>query len=124
MAGRRLHERYLPQLLQLVLDGKIDTTDLISRRPPLEQAPEGYKNFKGNQNEWTKVVLKPWFSGQQPQAKRSSRAGSVTINRPRDSRTAPSRSSALTAVLMLVRCTPMARARIAWVVRNSGPAIW
>ena len=41
------------------LDGKIDTTDLISHRLPLEQAPEGYKNFKENQNEWTKVVLKP-----------------------------------------------------------------
>jgi len=25
----------------------------------LEQAPEGYKNFKENQNEWTKVVLLP-----------------------------------------------------------------
>jgi threonine dehydrogenase-like Zn-dependent dehydrogenase len=43
----------------LILDGKIDTTDLISHRLPLEQAPEGYKNFKEKQNEWTKVVLLP-----------------------------------------------------------------
>lgn len=57
--GQTHVQRYLPQLLQLVLDGKIDTTDLISHRLPLEQAPEGYKNFKDNQNEWTKVVLKP-----------------------------------------------------------------
>lgn len=57
--GQTHVQRYLPQLLQLVLDGKIDTTDLISHRLPLEQAPEGYKNFKENQNEWTKVVLKP-----------------------------------------------------------------
>jgi len=52
-------QNYLPALLQLILDGRIDTTDLISHRLPLEQAAEGYKNFKENQNEWTKVVLKP-----------------------------------------------------------------
>ena len=39
--------------------GRIDTTDLISHRLPLEQAAEGYKNYKENQNEWTKVVLLP-----------------------------------------------------------------
>ena len=38
---------------------KPDTTFLISHRLPLEKAPEGYKNFKEQQNEWTKVVLKP-----------------------------------------------------------------
>jgi threonine dehydrogenase-like Zn-dependent dehydrogenase len=43
----------------MILDRKIDTTDLISHRLPLEEAAEGYKNFKENQNEWTKVVLKP-----------------------------------------------------------------
>ena len=57
--GQTHVQRYLPQLLQMILEGKIDTTDLISHRLPLEQAPEGYKNFKENQNEWTKVVLKP-----------------------------------------------------------------
>nr|WP_292074929.1 zinc-binding dehydrogenase [Brevundimonas sp. UBA7616] len=57
--GQTHVQNYLPQLLQLILDGKIDTTDLISHRLPLEQAPEGYKNFKENQNDWTKVVLKP-----------------------------------------------------------------
>ena len=25
----------------------------------LEEAAEGYRNFSDNQNEWTKVVLKP-----------------------------------------------------------------
>lgn len=52
-------QNYLPQLLELILEGKTDTTDLISHRLPLEQAAEGYKNFKENQNEWTKVVLQP-----------------------------------------------------------------
>ena len=57
--GQTHVQKYLPELLQLVLDGKIDTTDLISHRLPLEQAPEAYKNFHDNPNEWTKVVLKP-----------------------------------------------------------------
>jgi threonine dehydrogenase-like Zn-dependent dehydrogenase len=43
----------------MIPDRKIDTTDLITHRLSLEQAAEGYKNVKENQNEWTKVVLKP-----------------------------------------------------------------
>ena len=43
----------------MILDGKIDTTFLISHRLSLEDAPEGYKNFKEKQNEYKKVVLKP-----------------------------------------------------------------
>ena len=57
--GQTHVQKYLPQLLELVMEGKIDTTDLISHRLPLEQAPEAYKNFHDNPNEWTKVVLKP-----------------------------------------------------------------
>ena len=40
-------------------EGKIDTTYIISHRLPLEDAPKGYKMFKEQQNEVTKVVLKP-----------------------------------------------------------------
>ena len=57
--GQTHVQKYLPELLQLILDGKVDTTDLISHRLPLEEAPTGYKNFHDNPNEWTKVVLKP-----------------------------------------------------------------
>jgi threonine dehydrogenase-like Zn-dependent dehydrogenase len=39
--------------------GQDRTTFLISHRLPLEEAPTGYKNFRDNQNEWTKVVLHP-----------------------------------------------------------------
>ena len=46
-------------LLEKIEDGTLDTTFLISHRLPLEQAAEGYKNFKEQQNEWTKVILKP-----------------------------------------------------------------
>lgn len=57
--GQTHVQKYLPELLKLVLEGRIDTTDLISHRLPLEQAPDAYKNFHDNPNEWTKVVLQP-----------------------------------------------------------------
>ncbi len=57
--GQTHVQKYLPQLLEMILEGRIDTTDLISHRLPLEQGPEAYRNFHSNQNEWTKVVLKP-----------------------------------------------------------------
>jgi threonine dehydrogenase-like Zn-dependent dehydrogenase len=49
----------MPGLLNAIMEGKIDTTFLISHTLPLEQAPQGYKMFHDNQNEVTKVVLKP-----------------------------------------------------------------
>ena len=57
--GQTHVQRYLQPLMEKIQAGEIDTTWLISHRLPLEQAPHGYKNFKDNQNEWTKVVLKP-----------------------------------------------------------------
>jgi threonine dehydrogenase-like Zn-dependent dehydrogenase len=41
------------------MEGKIDTEFLISHRMPLMDAPKGYKMFKDQQNETTKIVLKP-----------------------------------------------------------------
>jgi threonine dehydrogenase-like Zn-dependent dehydrogenase len=43
----------------MILDGKLDTTSLISHHLPLERAPDGYRLFKEKQNETIKVVLKP-----------------------------------------------------------------
>jgi threonine dehydrogenase-like Zn-dependent dehydrogenase len=57
--GQTHVQRYLKDLLRRIGEGEIDTTFLISHRLPLEQAAEGYANFKGKQDEWTKVVLKP-----------------------------------------------------------------
>ena len=57
--GQTHVQKYLKPLLQKIQDGELDTTFLISHRLPLEKAPEGYENFKENQSEWTKVVLKP-----------------------------------------------------------------
>jgi len=58
-SGQTHVQRYMRPLLDAILEGKIDTTFLISHRLPLEQAPEGYKLFHDKQNEATKVVLKP-----------------------------------------------------------------
>jgi threonine dehydrogenase-like Zn-dependent dehydrogenase len=51
-------QKYLPQLLDMIRDGRVDTTFLISHRLPLEEAPRGYEMFANEQNEVTKVVLK------------------------------------------------------------------
>ncbi len=58
-SGQTHVQRYTADLLRRIQEGEIDTTFLISHRLPLEEAPTGYKNFRDNQNEWTKVVLKP-----------------------------------------------------------------
>lgn len=57
--GQTHVHRYLPELLERIRERKIDTTFLISHRLPLEQAAEGYRMFANEQNETTKVVLKP-----------------------------------------------------------------
>ena len=56
--GQTHTQKYMAPLLEMIGEGKIDTTYLISHRLPLEQAVEGYRNFKTKQDEWTKVVLK------------------------------------------------------------------
>ena len=57
--GQTHVQHYLPGLLNAILEDKIDTTFLISHTLPLEEAPKGYDMFLNNQNEVTKVVLKP-----------------------------------------------------------------
>ena len=57
--GQTHVQRYLPALLSAIMEKKIDTTFLISHRMSLEDAPKGYKLFHDNQNETTKIVLKP-----------------------------------------------------------------
>jgi len=57
--GQTHVQKYLRPLLDIIGEGKIDTTYIISHHLPLEDAPEGYKMFKTKQDEVTKVVLKP-----------------------------------------------------------------
>ena len=57
--GQTHVQKYTAELLRRIQEGELDTTFLISHRLPLEDAARGYDNFKTNQNDWTKVVLKP-----------------------------------------------------------------
>ena len=57
--GQTHVQRYTRALYSAIAEGKIDSTFLISHRLPLDQGPTGYKNFKEEQDTWTKVVLKP-----------------------------------------------------------------
>jgi threonine dehydrogenase-like Zn-dependent dehydrogenase len=52
-------QRYLPKLLKLIEDGKIDPSFVITHRAPLEKGPELYKTFRDKQDGCIKVVLKP-----------------------------------------------------------------
>ncbi len=56
--GQTHTHRYMSKLLDMVVEGRIDPTFVISHRLPLEQAAEGYRMFKDQQDEVTKVVLK------------------------------------------------------------------
>ncbi len=58
-SGQTHVQRYLKDLLEKIEDGTLDTTFMISHRLPLEDAARGYKCFREEQNDWTKVVLKP-----------------------------------------------------------------
>ena len=55
--GQTHVHKYLPELLKHIQEGRIDPTWIISHRLPLDQAPEGYKQFAENKSEYTKVVL-------------------------------------------------------------------
>jgi threonine dehydrogenase-like Zn-dependent dehydrogenase len=58
-SGQTHVQKYMPKLLEMILQGKLDTTFLISHRMSLEEGPAGYKMFSDQKNEVTKVVLKP-----------------------------------------------------------------
>ena len=57
--GQTHVHKYMKPLLKLIEDGKIDPSFVISHRLNLIDAPEGYANFRNNQDEWIKVVMKP-----------------------------------------------------------------
>ena len=58
--GGQTHvQKYTRKLLEKIENDTLDTTFLISHRLPLERAAQGYKNFKEQQDTWTKVILKP-----------------------------------------------------------------
>jgi S-(hydroxymethyl)glutathione dehydrogenase / alcohol dehydrogenase len=49
----------MPKLFDLVTNGDIDPTDIITHKVPLEQASEAYRVFNDHEDEVIKVILKP-----------------------------------------------------------------
>lgn len=57
--GQTNVHRYLPRLLDYIVKGKIDPSEIISHRVSLDQAPDAYKTFQEKKDRCIKVVLKP-----------------------------------------------------------------
>jgi threonine dehydrogenase-like Zn-dependent dehydrogenase len=51
--------RYTEPLLQMIVDGKIDPSFVITHTAPLDQGPELYKTFREKKDGCIKVALKP-----------------------------------------------------------------
>jgi threonine dehydrogenase-like Zn-dependent dehydrogenase len=52
-------QHYMPKLLKLIEEGRIDPSFVITHRASLEEGPELYKAFRGKQDGCIKVVMKP-----------------------------------------------------------------
>jgi threonine dehydrogenase-like Zn-dependent dehydrogenase len=57
--GQTHVQRYLRPLLDLIEQGRIDPSFIVSHHMALEDAPEGFAMFSAKQDECTKIVLKP-----------------------------------------------------------------
>lgn len=57
--GQTHTQRYMRPLLELVQQGKIDPSFIITHRARLEEAPDLYEKFKKKEDNCVKVVLKP-----------------------------------------------------------------
>lgn len=58
-AGQTPVQKYWKHLLQLIQEGKLDPSFVVTHHLPLEQAPYGYKIFNDKAEGCFKVVLKP-----------------------------------------------------------------
>jgi threonine dehydrogenase-like Zn-dependent dehydrogenase len=57
--GQTHVHKYTQPLYTAIAEGKLDTTFLISHTMALEDGPEGYRKFHDDQDNYTKIVLKP-----------------------------------------------------------------
>ena len=57
--GQTHVQRYLKPLLNLIEEGRIDPSFVVSHTMPLDKAPQAYAMFRAKQDECIKVVLKP-----------------------------------------------------------------
>ncbi|HYP51748.1 MAG TPA: hypothetical protein VEQ34_12465, partial [Pyrinomonadaceae bacterium] len=61
--GQTHVHKYLPTLLNHILNGDIDPSFVITHRARLDDAAEMYETFEVKTDDCIKVVLKPDFSG-------------------------------------------------------------
>jgi threonine dehydrogenase-like Zn-dependent dehydrogenase len=57
--GQTHVQKYMPELLEHIREGRLQPNAIISHRMPLSQAAEGYKIFNEKQQDCRKVVLLP-----------------------------------------------------------------
>jgi threonine dehydrogenase-like Zn-dependent dehydrogenase len=57
--GQTHVQRHMPELLELIWQGKLQPEAIISHRLPLEQAAEGYRIFDRKEDNCRKVILRP-----------------------------------------------------------------
>ncbi len=62
--GQTHVQRYTKPLLEMIGEGKLDTTFMISHHASLEDAPEMYRHWHDEQDAYTKIVLKPEMAKQ------------------------------------------------------------
>ncbi|WP_114227158.1 MULTISPECIES: zinc-dependent alcohol dehydrogenase [Sphingomonas] len=67
-SGQTHMQKWMKPLLEHIQKGEIDTTWFISHRAPLEQAAEMYRHWHDEQNDYTKIVLKPEMAKPSTQA--------------------------------------------------------
>jgi len=61
-SGQTHVQRYLKPLLDLIDQGKVDPSFVVTHQMSLEDAPRAYEMFRDKQDECIKVVLKPGMS--------------------------------------------------------------
>ena len=58
-SGQTHVQRYLPMLLKLIQDGKIDPSFIVTHERPLARGPELYSTFREKKDGCIKVMLRP-----------------------------------------------------------------
>jgi threonine dehydrogenase-like Zn-dependent dehydrogenase len=72
-SGQTNVQKYTAPLLEMIEQGKLDTTFLISHRASLEDAATMYRHWHDEQNDYTKIVLKPAMAKGEVKAEREER---------------------------------------------------
>lgn len=57
--GNCPHRKYIPALVDMVREGRVDPTTVLTQQQPLTNVIEAYKAFDKRQPGWVKVELKP-----------------------------------------------------------------